>query len=359
MGQRGGKLDLQPALVRIPADRLVAPRLVLLPVGSQEQPGRLPLRRHCASVSPAAARRRACAAGPCRLAPPTPPPPPAAARTRPSRPQRLQADGLGVPLGGGGITAIRPTLPPAGTASRASIRPMRAFRLVFPARRFCSASRHWSSLVRVIAPAHREEDSAVSARFRTARDAARRLASSRPSAHRAARSRPASDPRYVPAARAPPRRPATPAAGPGPAPLPALPPRTAPQPGAGKHSPARHPPSRDGPQSIVRTFETCHKARVRLSAYFRYLRHAERANGSDPDAACWCARSQESALFPRARTCFPGDQARPWGSHTIRRLRAATRSATRDSGPGARGPGAAHPEPASAHAVPTKAALRY
>ena len=72
---------------------------------------------------------------------------------------------------------------------------MRACRLARSARRFCSASRYWSSLVRVIAPAHRDEDSAVSARFRAARDAAFPFASSRPSAHRAARSRPASDPR--------------------------------------------------------------------------------------------------------------------------------------------------------------------
>jgi hypothetical protein len=53
----------------------------------------------------------------------------------------------------------------------------------------------------VIAPAQREEHSAVSARFRAARDNACPRASSRPSAHRAARSRPASDPRCDPAAR--------------------------------------------------------------------------------------------------------------------------------------------------------------
>jgi hypothetical protein len=42
-GQRAGQLDLRPALLGVPADRLVAPRLVFLPVGGQEQPGRLPL----------------------------------------------------------------------------------------------------------------------------------------------------------------------------------------------------------------------------------------------------------------------------------------------------------------------------
>ena len=96
---------------------------------------------------------------------------------------------------------VRPDFPPAGTASRASIRPTRACRLVLSARRFRSARLHWSSLVRVIAPAHRDDDCAVSARFRAARDTARPVASSRPSAHRAARSRPASDPRCDPAAR--------------------------------------------------------------------------------------------------------------------------------------------------------------
>ena len=41
-GQRGGEPDLQPVLVGVPADRLVAPGLVLLPVSGQEQPGRGP-----------------------------------------------------------------------------------------------------------------------------------------------------------------------------------------------------------------------------------------------------------------------------------------------------------------------------
>jgi hypothetical protein len=95
----------------------------------------------------------------------------------------------------------RPALPPTGTASRAWILPIRACRPDFSARRFRTASCHWSSLVRVIAPAHRDDDSAVSARFLRARDAARPSGSSRPSAHRAARSRPASDPRCEPTAR--------------------------------------------------------------------------------------------------------------------------------------------------------------
>ena len=94
----------------------------------------------------------------------------------------------------------RPACPPARTRSRASIFRTRACRVFLSARRFRPASRCWSSLVRVIAPAHRDDDSAVSAFFRRARDPARPFASSRPSAHRAARSRPASDPRCVPTA---------------------------------------------------------------------------------------------------------------------------------------------------------------
>ena len=95
----------------------------------------------------------------------------------------------------------RPALPPAGTARRAWITLARARSDAASARRFRSASCHWSSLVRVIVPAHRDEAPAVSARFRAARDTARPLPSSRPCAHRAARSRPASLPRCDPTAR--------------------------------------------------------------------------------------------------------------------------------------------------------------
>ena len=94
-----------------------------------------------------------------------------------------------------------PGLLPAGTASRASIFATRACRPARSARRFCPASLTWSSLLRVIAPAQRDDDPPVSARFRAARDTARPLASSRPSAQRAARSRKASDPRCAPTAR--------------------------------------------------------------------------------------------------------------------------------------------------------------
>ena len=71
---------------------------------------------------------------------------------------------------------------------------MRACRLALQARRFCPASRSWSSLVRVIAPAHRDDDPAVSTRFPHRPDHARPRASRRPSAHRAARSLPGQRP---------------------------------------------------------------------------------------------------------------------------------------------------------------------
>ena len=90
---------------------------------------------------------------------------------------------------------MRPFPVPAGTFSRDSMAVIRDRRLARPARRFRSASCQQSSLVLVIAPAHRDDDSAVSARFRAARDAARPFASRRPSAQRAARSAAASDPR--------------------------------------------------------------------------------------------------------------------------------------------------------------------
>src|SRR5436190_20133659 len=41
-GERRGQLDLQPALLGMPADRLVAPVLVRLTVSGDEPPGRLP-----------------------------------------------------------------------------------------------------------------------------------------------------------------------------------------------------------------------------------------------------------------------------------------------------------------------------
>src|SRR6185437_14356744 len=95
----------------------------------------------------------------------------------------------------------RQRLPPAWTARRPSIRRTLARRLDRSARRFRSARAHWSSLVLVMAPAHRDDDRAVRARLRSLREAAFPFPSRRPSAHRAARSADARDPRYVPTAR--------------------------------------------------------------------------------------------------------------------------------------------------------------
>ena len=106
-----------------------------------------------------------------------------------------------MPLGRSRVSPRATRLPARRDREPASIRRTRACRLARPARRFRSASRTWSSLVLVIAPAHRDDDSAVKARFRRARDTARPLASRRPSVHHAARSRPASDPRCEPAYR--------------------------------------------------------------------------------------------------------------------------------------------------------------
>ena len=113
VGERGGQLDLQPALIRVPADRLVPPRLVLLPVGGQEQPGRFPLPR---ATGPRSARRRrgcrACAAAPSRPAPPTPSPPSSCRSTRPSRAfSACSRIGLGVPLRGRSHTRASGRLP--------------------------------------------------------------------------------------------------------------------------------------------------------------------------------------------------------------------------------------------------------
>jgi hypothetical protein len=153
-------------------------------------------RRHRASVRPAAARlpRLRSRAFPPRT---TDTAPVSSCRcTRPSRASSAcSRTALACRSAGVAYPRVRPGFPPAGTASRAWIARTRACRLACPARRFCSASRTWSSLVRVIAPAHRDDEAAVSARFRPARDTAFPFASSRPWPHRAARSLPASDPR--------------------------------------------------------------------------------------------------------------------------------------------------------------------
>ena len=195
-GERGGELDLQPALVRVEPDCLVSPR-ACRPRRRRSGTGARP--PTAAATGLRSGRRRpgsgACAAGPARPASPRPGRTPAAAPSGPAGPS--------APGGGWSWRAARrgsrtrgpgPAFPPAGTAARAPIRRTRARRLARSARRFRSASCHWSSLARVIAPAHRDDDPAVSARFRSRRDTARPFASSRPSAHRAARSRPGQRP---------------------------------------------------------------------------------------------------------------------------------------------------------------------
>ena len=169
----------------------------------------------------------------------------------------------------------RPSFPPAGMASRARIRRIRACRLAFCPRRFCPASRTWSSLVRVIAPAHRDDDSAVSARFRAARDTAWPLASSRPRRTARPGHGPPATPDGCPPPAARPHLGRTPGAGCGPAPPPGQPPRTGRR-SAAARSPATTaydtacPPSQDHMTSLARTNR------------FYYLRHAEHGNSSHP-----------------------------------------------------------------------------
>ena len=88
---------------------------------------------------------------------------------------------------------IPPWRCPQQTASRLSIRATRAPRLGPCATRFRIPSAHWSLLVRVMAPAHRDELAAVRLRLRSAR-----FASPRPLPHRAPRSAPALPPRWRP-----------------------------------------------------------------------------------------------------------------------------------------------------------------
>ena len=116
--------------------------------------------------------------------------------------QRVEADHLGVPLRWRRVPA-RPAWLPARRDGEPCLDPADPGLQACPRRTQVpfGQARTWSSLVRVIAPAHRDDDLAVSARFRAARETARPFASSRPSAHRAARSPPASDPRWLPAAR--------------------------------------------------------------------------------------------------------------------------------------------------------------
>src|SRR6266568_4465627 len=186
MGERGRELDLQPSAGAMPADRLIAPGLVLLPVSGQEHTGRLPPLPPL-GLGQAPAGEAAAPTQQGLPAPTTDTVPAFSCRSTLAR--RACSDwsrtALACRSAAVAYPRIVPYLLPAWIASRASSRRIRACRLVPSARRFCSASRTWSSLVRVIAPAHRDDDSAVKARFRTARDEASPFATSRPSAHRA------------------------------------------------------------------------------------------------------------------------------------------------------------------------------
>ena len=219
--------------------------------------------------------------------------------------ERLQPERLGIPLGGGGIPAHSAGLRAAGTASRAWIRPMRVRRLDLWPRRFCAASRQASSLVRVIAPAHREDDAAVRALFRAAREAARPVASSRP--RRSAR--PGPGPPATPGAgrqlAGPPRPGRRPAAGSGPARRQGEPPRTGQRSGGGRQSPVRPRATRRS----AHIFGNNHLARILSRAYFRIGDTPDQAKSSCQDP--WT----DSHGFPRSG----GDGGPDLGFRTWRR----------------------------------------
>ena len=127
--QRGGQLHLQPALVRVPPDRLVPPRLVLLPVGGQEQPGRFPLAPPLRLGQPRGGKVAALA----QQGPPAPHHghgPASSRRSTAARRALSTCRRTALPCRSAGVAypRARPSLPPAGTASRASIARIRARR---------------------------------------------------------------------------------------------------------------------------------------------------------------------------------------------------------------------------------------
>jgi hypothetical protein len=88
---------------------------------------------------------------------------------------------------------VLPHRSPTGIASRRWITRIARRRSARASSRFRQPRCHWSLLVRVIAPAHRDDDAAVRARLRPVRPSA-----PDPTAQRRARSTPASRPRYSP-----------------------------------------------------------------------------------------------------------------------------------------------------------------
>ena len=164
-----GSLSSSQPSSGLPPDRLIAPRLVLLPVGGQEQPGRLPLCPPLRLGQPGGGQVAPLAQQ--ALPPRTTGTAPASSRrsTRASRAfSACSRMALACRSAGVAYPRTRPASRPPGR--RAAPRSGGPAPAGWPcsARRFRSARLHWSSLVRVIAPAHRDDDSAVSARFRAA-----------------------------------------------------------------------------------------------------------------------------------------------------------------------------------------------
>ena len=200
--QRGGQLNLQPLLAGVPTYGFVSPVLVRLAVGGQEQAGCLPLRPPLVlghpgggEVVPLAQQRLPAPhhRHRSRLLPPVRPGKPAA--------QRLEPDGLGVPLGRGGIPA-HPARLPAGRDGQPRLDPADA-----GVQAGLLGAQVPLGLAPLVFAGAGDRPGPPRRRLGRQRPLARRagdgfpFASRRPSAHRAARSRPASDPRCLPAAR--------------------------------------------------------------------------------------------------------------------------------------------------------------
>jgi hypothetical protein len=199
--KRHGQLDLQPALPGMPADRLVALILVRLTVGGDEPPGRLPALTPLPTVY-ACGIKVVTSPGKTMSAPADRHPAlgQAGFHLGESVPERLHP-ALFVPAFPlCGVAADAASALPVGTARRRTIRAILDRRLRASARRFRSASSQASSLVRVIAPAHRDEHNPVIARLRSRRATPWPLVFRRPSEQRAAKSAPARRPRWAPTA---------------------------------------------------------------------------------------------------------------------------------------------------------------
>ncbi len=140
--ERGGKPDLEPALVRVPPQRLISVRLVLFPVGREEKPRGVPplpplvFSEPClGEVQPGA--HRPCGR-PCHRHCPVFGPPLDAGETAASA---LGRSVLACRSAGGGVPGRAAVLVSGGDRSEASIfRTARAFRVPRSAARFRLAS---------------------------------------------------------------------------------------------------------------------------------------------------------------------------------------------------------------------------